>query len=81
MDQAGVLVDADMDFHPVVPLVALLGLGHLRIPLPLFVFGGAGRRDQGGIDDRALPHRHAPSAEVSLDGLKDGLPPFLWTVA
>ena len=74
MDQAGVLVDADMDFHPVVPLVALLGLGHLRIPLPLFVFGGAGRRDQGGIDDRALPHRHAPSAEVSLDGLKDLLP-------
>jgi hypothetical protein len=44
---------------------------HLRIPLPLFVFGGAGRRDQGGLDDRALSHRHAPCAEVGFDGLKD----------
>ena len=60
-----------MDFHPVVPLIALLGLVHLRIPLPLFVFGGAGRSDQGGIDDRALTHRHAPCAEVSFNGLKD----------
>ncbi len=60
-----------MDFHPVVPLGAMLGLVHLRIPLPLFVFGGARRRDQGGIDDRALTHRHSQCAEVGFDGLKD----------
>ncbi len=60
-----------MDFHPVVPLAALLGLVHLRIPLPLFVLGGAGRCNQGGIHDRALAHRHAPSAEMGIDRLKD----------
>ena len=65
---------AGLRLHAEIPLVALLGLVHLRIPLPLFVLCGAGRRDQGGIHDRALPHRHAPSAEVSLDGLKDFLP-------
>ena len=71
MDQAGVLVDADMDFHPEIPLVAILGLVHLRIALPLFVLGGAGGRDQGGINDRALPHRHPSRAEVGFDGLKN----------
>ena len=78
MDQAGVLIDTNMDFHTEVPLVALLGLVHLRIPFPLIVLGGTGRRDQGGIDDRALPHRHAPMAEVSLDGLKDLLPQLVF---
>ncbi len=60
-----------MDLHSERPLVAFLGLVHLRIPRPFFVFGGAGRRDQSGIDDRALPNRHAPLAEVGFDGLKD----------
>ena len=44
-----------MDLHAAIPLVAFLDLVHLRIPLPVYVFGGAGRRDQGGINDRALP--------------------------
>ena len=44
---------------------------HLRIPLPLFVFGGAGRRDQGGINDRALSHRHASCMEMGFHGLID----------
>jgi len=60
-----------VDFHAVVPLVALLGLVHFWIALPLLVLGGAGCGDQGGIDDRALPHRHAPFAEVVFDRLKD----------
>ena len=60
-----------MSLNSEIPLVALLGLVHVRIPLPVFVLGGAGRRDQGGIDDRALSHRHPLFAEVSLDGLKD----------
>ena len=41
---------------------------YLRIPVPVFVFGGAGRRDQGGIYNLTLAHRHAPCAEVPLDG-------------
>jgi hypothetical protein len=43
----------------------------IRIPLPLFVLAGAGRRDQGGIDDRALAHRHAFLTEMGFDGVKD----------
>lgn len=71
VDQPGILGDADMDFHSVVSLVALLGLVPLKIPLPLAVLGGAGRCNQGGIHDRALAHRHAPCAQVSIDGRKD----------
>jgi hypothetical protein len=39
--------------------------------LGAFVLGRAGRSDQGGIHDRALAHRHAPSAEVGFDRLKN----------
>ena len=60
-----------MDFHAEVPLVALLGLVHLRIPLSFLVLGGTGRGDQGGIDDRALAHRHAFLIEMGFDGLQD----------
>jgi hypothetical protein len=71
VDQPRILADADMEFHAVVPLVALLSLVQFWIPLSLFVLGGAGCCNQGGIDDRALAHRHSTQAEVSLDGLKD----------
>jgi len=60
-----------MDLHAEIPLVALLGLVHLRIPLPFLVLGRTGRRDQGGIHNRPLPHRHTPLAELDLDGLKN----------
>ncbi len=60
-----------MDLHPEVPLIALLGLVHLRIPLASLVLGGAGRRDQGGVNDRALAHRHAPSSQERPYGVKD----------
>ena len=53
------------------PLVAFLGLVHFRIPLPFLVFGGTGRGDQGGIEDRALAHRHAFLIEMGFDGLID----------
>jgi len=33
--------------------------------------GGAGCRDQGDIDDGALPQRHAPCAEEGFDRFKD----------
>lgn len=72
-----------MDFHAVVQLIALIGLVHLRIPLPFFVLvapprsacglgnGGAGRHDPSVIYDRALPYRHAPFADVGFDALID----------
>ena len=71
VDEASVLVDADVDLHTEIPLVALLCLVHLRIPLPLLVLGGAGCRDQGGIDDRVLLHAHAVCLEVGFHRLKD----------
>jgi len=77
MDQAGVLVHADVDFHAEVPLVAFFGLMHLRIPIPILVLGGAGSRDQGGIDDRALLHSHASLLEMAFNRLKDLLSEFV----
>ena len=44
---------------------------YLWIPLTGFVFGGAGSRDQGGLDDSALLHGHSPLLEVGLDHLKN----------
>jgi len=44
---------------------------HLRIPLLLFVLGGAGGGDQGCIDDRALLRRHAYRAKVNIINHKD----------
>ena len=60
-----------MHFHTEIPLVTFLGLVHLRIPLPSFVFGRAWCRDDGGIDDRALLHGHAVGFEVRLHGLEN----------
>ena len=71
MDQPGVLVYTDMHLHTEIPLVALLGLVHLWIALSVFVFGGAGSGDQGGIDDRALLHGHALLLEVGLYRFKN----------
>lgn len=56
-----------------VPLVALYGLVQLRIPASGHHVGRAGRRDQGGIKDRALSHRRASLAEMGFDGVKDRL--------
>ena len=69
MDQTACSVNADLHFHPVIPLVALLGLVHLSIPLALLVFRGARRGNQGCIDDRALLHGHATGLEMGFDRL------------
>jgi len=71
MDQAGVLVHTDLDFHAEVQLVTLFGLMHLRLPHPILVSGGAGSCDQGGIDDRALLHGHASLLEMAYNRLID----------
>ena len=44
---------------------------HLWITLAFLVLGGAGSSDQGGIDDFALLHGHAPLLEVSLGRFKN----------
>ena len=74
MDQAGVLMHSDMDFHSKKPLVALLGLVQLWVPFTGFVLGGTGSGDQRGINDRALLHSHPLLLEMILDDIKDFLP-------
>ena len=60
MHQARVSVHANVRLHAKVPLVALLGLVHLRVALAFVVLGGAGRCNQGGIHHRAcLEHQPA----------------------
>jgi hypothetical protein len=43
----------------------------LWIPFTSFVYGGTSSRNQGGIDDRALLHGHAPLLEVGLERFKN----------
>jgi hypothetical protein len=47
-----------------VPLIAFLGLMHLRIALLLFVLGRAGCLNDGGIHQSALGHHDATCFEV-----------------
>ena len=76
VDQAALTIDTDVDFHAVgeafraavVPLISLLGLVHLGISLFPLVLGGAGCRNDGGIDDGSLLHDHAIGFEVGLHG-------------
>jgi hypothetical protein len=58
VNQARVSINTDMRLHAEVPLVAFLGLVHLRITLTRAVLGRAGRCNQRGINDRAgLEHQ------------------------
>ena len=56
-----------------MPLVAVLGLVRLWITIPSFGYVGAWSCGLDGINDRALAHGHALSAEVILDLLKNQL--------
>ena len=61
---------AGLRLHPEIPLLPLTCLVHLRIPLALLVLGRARGCDQGGIDDRALFHRHALLLEMGVHRLR-----------
>jgi len=67
---AGVDVGADVDFHPEIPLVTLLGGVHVRIAGFVLVLGGAGGMDDGGIHHRAFGHQQAVCLEVGVDGVQ-----------
>ena len=65
--QARVSIRADMGFHAMVPLVALLGLVHLRIARACAVLSGTGRCDQGGVDHRALLEQQTLFGQRGVD--------------
>jgi hypothetical protein len=57
--QAAFGIDTNVGFHAEVPLIALARLMHLRVTFLRAVLGRARRRDDRGVDDRALP-QHQP---------------------
>jgi len=65
-------VDADMSFHPKEPLVALLGLVHVRISALLLVLGRRRCTDSGRIDDRAPADLEAVGVQLVNEILKKG---------
>ncbi len=71
VDQAGILVDTNVDLKALVPLVALLGLVNLRIALAILVLGGARRCYQSKINYNGMEHRHESLAEMGFDGVKN----------
>ena len=65
--QPRVGVHANVRLHAEVPLVALLGLVHLRVPLAVLVLGGAGRGDQGGVHHGAALEQQATGHQPGVD--------------
>ena len=64
MDKAQCVVDANVHLHAELPFVALSGLVHLRIALARTVLCGAGRRDDGGINNAAFTQHQAVFLQV-----------------
>ncbi len=69
--QATLGIDTNVGLHAKVPLIAFLGLMHLRIALLLFVLGRAGCLNDGGIHQSALGHHDACFGQPAIDGLDD----------
>lgn len=69
--QARFGVSAYVRLHPVVPLVAFLGLVHLRVACARAVLGGARCRNQRGIHHGALLEQQALGTERGVDGSQD----------
>ena len=55
MYQTRLGIDANVRFHPEVPLVAFLGLVHLGIALPFAILGRRWRGDDRGVNNGAFP--------------------------
>lgn len=77
VNQSGVGIRTDVGFHAVVPLVAFFGLVHIGVARPVFVLGGAGRGDEGGIYGGAGFEQQAALLEQFVDGVQDALGQFV----
>jgi hypothetical protein len=67
MHQVRLSIHATMALHAVVPLVALLGLMHLRVALAGAVLGRTGRGNQRGIDHRTALEQQALGRQRGVD--------------
>ena len=68
----------DVRLHPEVLLVPLLGLMHLRVPLPSPVIGGGPCLDDGGVHDDSIPEPHPLGFQVGVDFFQRPLPKLLF---
>ena len=73
MNQSRFSVHADVRLHAVMPLVAFLGLVHLRVALAAGVLGRTGRCDDGGVHDGAHAHQQTLLVQVRVDLFKHRL--------
>ena len=73
MDQPRFGIRSNVGLHPKVPLIALLGLVHLRVPLAGAVLGRTGGGNQGGIDNRAGLEQQTCLSKHGIDGIKHRL--------
>ena len=71
VNQPGIGIHTSMGFHAEMPLVVFLRLVHLRVAFTTAVLGGAGRGDQGGIDNRVALQQQAFGGQRSVDGGQD----------
>ena len=69
--QARLCVHVNMRLHAKVPLVAFLGLVHLRVTLTGAVLGGAGCCNQSGVHHRTGLEQQAVGGELGVDHLQD----------
>ncbi|MCY1543324.1 hypothetical protein D9M68_791370 [compost metagenome] len=70
MHQSGRRIHADVGLHAEVPLVAFLGLMHVRIALAFAILGRGRRGDQRGIDDGAFLEQQTPAGQMLVDRFK-----------
>jgi len=71
VNQLGFRIHANMGFHSEVPLVAFLGLTHIRIALLLLVLGRTGRTDDAGINDGAAVHFQAILFQILVNQVEE----------
>ena len=71
-------VHAIVDLHPKVPLVALLGLVHLRVMFTAAVLGGARRGNQGRIHHAAGLKKQPLLGQGGVDGGHDAYAQFMF---
>ena len=77
VNQLGPTDHADVGLHAKIPLIALLGLVHIRIALFLLVLGGTRRVDDAGIDYGAPVHLQAVLLEVLITQVKQLIAPIM----
>ena len=73
VDNLRFAVHADMRLQAKIPLIAFLGLMHLRIPLAIFVLGRGRSCDDRRVHDAARANLDTLGGKMCVNGLKQHL--------